>query len=39
MPDAPISTLDLQMEIEVRRRVYYFVIKVIIPLCLIVIMS
>jgi hypothetical protein len=33
------GTAGFQMEIEVRRRVSYFVIKVIIPLCLIVIMS
>jgi hypothetical protein len=33
------GTAGFQMEIEVRRRIGYFVIKVIIPLCLIVIMS
>jgi hypothetical protein len=33
------GTAGFKMEIEVRRRVSYFVIKVIIPLCLIVIMS
>lgn len=33
------GSAGFQMEIEVRRRMTYFVIKVIIPLCLIVIMS
>ena len=37
--DGFTATAGYQLEIDVRRRIDYFVIKVIIPLCLIVIMS
>jgi hypothetical protein len=37
--DEKVGIAGFQMEIEVERRVTYFVVKIILPLCLIVIMS